>query len=126
MIEVGQKMEWTRTIAAEDVRRFGEVTGDQGLHHVREDAAGRLMAQGLLTASLPTKLGGDLNFIARTMTFEFLKPVYAGDTLTCRGLVDSVEREPSRLRVSFSFVVTRQDGEPVMRGASHGIILAAG
>ncbi len=45
-----------------------------------------LMAHGLLTATLPTKLGGDLNYIARTMEFEFLRPVYAGEELRCVGI----------------------------------------
>jgi hypothetical protein len=35
------------------------------------DEHGRLMAHGLLTATLPTKIAGDMNFIARQMTFEF-------------------------------------------------------
>lgn len=80
------------------------------------------MAHGLLVASLPTKLGGDLNFIARSMKFEFLGPVYAGDELTCRGLVDSVIAQSSRFKVGFSFTVTNQKGAVVMKGASFGMI----
>ena len=37
------------------------------------------MAHGLFTATLPTKIGGDLNFIARELTFQFHRPVFAGD-----------------------------------------------
>lgn len=119
-LQPGQTFEWTRSITAEDVRRFAEVTGDLGAHHVRPDPQGRLVAHGLLTATLPTKLGGDLNFLARTMTFEFLKPVWSGDTLTCRGVVDSAVPDGSKTRLSFSFDVVNQNGEVVMRGASSG------
>jgi acyl-CoA thioesterase FadM len=83
------------------------------------------MAHGLLTATLPTKLGGDLNFIARTMEFEFLRPVYAGDALVCAGLVDDVVAERKRLRVTFSFSVNNSKGKTVMKGVSSGVIYPA-
>ena len=38
---------------------------------------------GLLTATLPTKIGGDINFIAREMIFKFHRPVFSGDTVRC-------------------------------------------
>ncbi len=33
------------------------------------------MVHGLMTASIGTKIGGDLNYIAREMVSEFLRPV---------------------------------------------------
>ncbi len=42
-----------------------------------------LIVHGLLTTTLPTKIGGDLNYIARQMVFEFLWPVFTGDTIRC-------------------------------------------
>lgn len=124
-IKAGVRLEWRREITEEDVRRFTEISGDAGAHHVEKDAQGRLLAQGLLTATLPTKLGGDLNFLARTMTFEFLRPVYAGDTLICAGAVDSVVPQPKRFKVRFSFEVSNQHGKVVMKGAAAGMILRA-
>lgn len=118
----GHRFEWTRAITLEDVRRFSEFSGDLGEHHVRPDPQGRLLAQGLLTATLPTKVGGDLNFLARTRTFEFLRPVWSGDTLTCRGVVDSSVPDGAKTRVVFSFEVVNQHGEIVMRGSSSGIV----
>lgn len=122
-LKAGMKIEWRRAISEEDVRRFAELSGDRGAHHLNPDEQGRLMAHGLLTATLPTKLGGDLDFIAREMRFEFLRPVYAGDTLECRGLVDSVIEQPKRLKVAFSFEVVNQHAKPVMKGSSSGMIL---
>ena len=99
-----------------------ELSGDRGAHHRDKDAQGRLLAHGLLTATLPTKLGGDLDYIARTMTFEFLRPVYAGDALCCVGVVDSVKPGRAFTRVGFSFTVTNQDSATVLKGTSSGVI----
>jgi acyl dehydratase len=83
---------------------------------------GRVMAQGLLTATLPTKLGGDMNYIARHIVFEFVRPVFAGDRVTCEGTVEKVESAEGRLNVSLSFVCHNQDGKEVLRGTTEGII----
>jgi acyl dehydratase len=114
---------WTRAITEADVRNFAEVSGDRGRHHVEPDARGRLMAHGLLTATLPTKLGGDLNYMARTMTFDFVKPVYSGDVLTCAGTVVSTAVQSTRYRVRLSFEVRNQDGEVVLTGTTSGSVL---
>jgi 3-hydroxybutyryl-CoA dehydratase len=118
----GAVSRWKRTITEEDVARFAEISGDRGRHHLERDEKGRLMAHGLLTATLPTKLGGDMNYIARTMTFDFLKPVFAGDALTCDGRVVSAAVQSSRYKVRFSFEVRNQDGEVVMAGTTAGAI----
>ena len=86
------------------------------------DPKGRIMVQGLLTATLPTKLGGDLNYIARRITFEFLRPVFVGDTVTCEGTVLNVAESEDRLEVSMSFRCTNQAGKEVLRGGTEGII----
>lgn len=122
-LEAGARLEWSRTFTEEDIARFAELSGDKGVHHLERDAQGRLLAHGLLSATLPTKLGGDLDFIARSMRFEFLKPVYAGDALTCKGLVDSVAAQSTRFKVRFSFEVVNQSGEAVLKGTSAGMIL---
>src|SRR5512143_1081546 len=82
-MQVGDIVSWQRTFTEDDVRLFGSLSGDEGVHHVTPDDQGRLMVQGLLTATLPTKIGGDINFIARELTFQFQRPVFAGDTIRC-------------------------------------------
>jgi 3-hydroxybutyryl-CoA dehydratase len=86
------------------------------------DSEGRIMIQGLLTATLPTKLGGDLNYIARSMAFEFLRPVFVGDTVTCEGTVLTLDEAGDRLNVSMSILCRNQDGKDVLRGKTEGII----
>src|SRR5436853_141529 len=119
-IKVGQRFEWRRTFTEDEILRFAELSQDKGIHHIQKDPEGRLMAHGLLTATLPTKAGGDLNFIARMMQFEFKLAAYAGDALTCVGVVDSVITQSQRYKVKFSFTVTNQRGETVLTGTSSG------
>jgi 3-hydroxybutyryl-CoA dehydratase len=119
----GAKSRWKRAITEEDVARFAELSGDKGRHHQERDEKGRLMAHGLLTATLPTKLGGDMNYMAKTMKFDFVKAVYSGDVLECEGTVETVIVQNARFKVGFSFVVKNQDGDVVLRGTTSGQIL---
>lgn len=83
--------------------QFVALSGDENGHHVAEDIQGRLTVHGLLTATLPTVIGGRLNLIARTMELDFLRPVYSGDHISCSVVVaDVVLRDyGTKLRVEF-------------------------
>jgi acyl dehydratase len=81
------------------------------------------MVHGLLTATLPTKLGGDLNYIARELSFEFLRPVYVGDTIRCESTIASLEQQNGRLKMASTFTCRNQYGKEVLRGRSQGVIL---
>src|SRR5947209_2952395 len=109
-LKPGARSSYTRRITDDDINAFTELSGDRGRHHVQRDEAGRLMAHGLLTATLPTILGGAVNYMAREMRFEFLGAVYGGDTLTCDGVVESVVAQRSRYKVAFTFEVRNQRG----------------
>ena len=78
-IEVGQKAANERTFSLRDVELFAELSGDKGAHHMKPDSEGRVMLHGLLTATVPTKLGGDINYIAREILIRvFATGVYWG------------------------------------------------
>lgn len=80
------------------------------------------MVHGLLTATVPTKIGGDLDYIAREMTFEFLRPVFVGDTVRVDAVVTKVSREGGHLAVAVDFECRNQDEKCVLTGTTHGII----
>jgi 3-hydroxybutyryl-CoA dehydratase len=124
-MKVGDIVSWERTFTEEDIRLFNRVSGDEGVHHVTPDDLGRLMVHGLLTATVPTKIGGDMNFIAREMNFQFHRPVFAGDTVTC--VVTVVEFEPAEQYTSVrtDFVCTNNHGKDVMSGYAQGVIRQA-
>nr|BBH94539.1 enoyl-CoA hydratase [Thermogemmatispora argillosa] len=124
-LQVGDVLTYERTFQEEDIRLFAELSGDKGRHHMQPDAQGRLMVHGLLTASIPTKLGGDLNFIARSMQMEFLRPVFAGDRVRCEMTVSRLEPEDGYLLVELVSVCRNQHGKEVLRGQAQGIIRQA-
>lgn len=120
---VGDVATHSRTFSLEDVTLFAHVSGDEGVQHVQGDEQGRVWVHGLLTATLPTKLGGDLSYLARTMTFEFLRPVFVGDTILCRSVCTQSDAQPGRTACAFTITCTNQHGKEVLRGTSTGVIL---
>jgi 3-hydroxybutyryl-CoA dehydratase len=123
-LKVGDIIRFERTFTAEDVELFTKVSGDEGSHHVTPDEQGRLVVQGLLTATLPTKIGGDYNVLACTMNFEFLRPVFTGDTILCEVTIEKFEKQDNnRISISASFPCTNQNEKQVLRGNFSGVIL---
>src|SRR5215470_1604955 len=118
----GDTLSWTRTFTEDDIALFAKLSGDQGEHHLIPNEQGRLMAHGLLTATLPTKIGGDLNLIAREMTFRFHRPVFAGDTIECVVTLTSAEQGDGFLGIVTEWKCTNQHGKEVMTGGGSGII----
>jgi len=123
-MKVGDVVAWERTFTDEDVRRFAEFSGDEGAHHLRPDGSGRLMVHGLLTATLPTKIGGDIDFIARRMTFNFLRPVFSGDTVRCEVKILALRDAGPFTELESSVVCRNQHGKEVMTGEAEGVIRA--
>jgi acyl dehydratase len=93
------------------------------MRHVVPGPDGRLMVQGLLTATLPTKIGGDVSFVAREMSFEFLRPVFTGDAILAELTVRETHREGERSWATFDVVCRNQDGKEVLRGGVRGFVL---
>lgn len=121
-MQIGDVVFWQRTFTEEDIRLFAKFSGDEGQHHLVPDEHGRLMAHGLLTATLPTKIGGDLNFIAREMTFQFHRPVFAGDTISCEVVLVEMKPEEQFIHVVSKWVCRNQHAKEVMTGEARGVI----
>lgn len=119
-LKVGQVLREQRTITDDDIVAFAELVGDKGRHHLPDQ--GRAMAHGLLTASLATKIGGQLHFIARRMGWEFLRPVWSGDTITAEVTVRALHEVRSGTGVELGIEIVNQDGETVLSGDSTGVI----
>jgi 3-hydroxybutyryl-CoA dehydratase len=52
---------WQRTFTEEEILQLTQLSGDKGRHHMERDEKVRLIVHGLFTASIGTKIGGDLN-----------------------------------------------------------------
>ncbi|MGE6613165.1 FAS1-like dehydratase domain-containing protein [Peribacillus sp. NPDC076916] len=123
-LSVGDIITFERTFTKEDVELFTKVSWDEGNHHITPDEQGRLVIQGLLTACLPTKVGGENNVLARTMNFEFIKPVFTGDTIVCEVTIEKFEKKDNgRISILATFLCTNQNAEHVLRGSFAGVIL---
>jgi acyl dehydratase len=118
----GQAWTHERSFSHEDVLAFLRISGDTGRHHAEAGADGRRIVHGLLTATIPTKLGGDLDYLAREMRFDFLRPVFTGDTIRCVMTVVEAAHERSRWKLRLDGTCTNQDGVEVLHFASHGVV----
>jgi len=122
-LQAGDKIRFERTFTEEDVVQFTKVSSDKGGHNTTPDEDGRYVIQGLLTATLPTKIGGDHNVLARTMNFEFLRPVFTGDNILCEVTVNQYEeKKNNRIAISTTFTCLNQLEKEVMKGNFAGII----
>src|SRR5215813_11352273 len=122
-LQVGQTFTYRRTFTEGDVALFCGVTGDLNPYHQDELFAseswyGRRIVPGLLAASMATHIGGLLGFLATEMTFEYLAPVYLGDTIAC--VVTIADKDEEQRRMSGLCVYTNQDDLEVLRGRFSG------
>jgi acyl dehydratase len=120
----GETLTYGRTFTVADVRAFADLSNDRGAHHVDPDREGRLLVHGLLTATIPTKLGGDLDYLAQEMIFRFHRPVFTGDHIECACTAEVVEDRGDRTYVEFGIHCTNQHGREVMTARTKGVILA--
>ena len=122
-LNAGDTITFERNFTVDDVNLFTKVSGDEGSHHLNPDEHGRLIIQGLLTATLPTKVGGDYNVLARTMNFEFLRPVFTGDTIICEVTIEKFEKQDTRTSIAATFLCENQNNKEVLKGSFAGVIL---
>ena len=123
-IEVGASATFEKTITNDDIARFTEVSGDANPLHSDPEYAARtrfkepiahgMLAAGLISAALGTRLAPDSVVIYLSQSLRFLAPVSAGDTLTAT--VTAREVQPERSRVTLDTVVANQSGTDVISG----------
>ncbi|MBO0701932.1 MAG: MaoC family dehydratase [Candidatus Dormibacteraeota bacterium] len=123
-IPPGATYSWRRTFTDGDVTAFCGVTGDLNPYHLDQEFAarsrfGRRIVPGLLTGSMCTHIGGLLGMLASEMRFDYLAPVFVGDTVTCT--VRFTGREEARLRLWGDVSCVNQDGREVLRGSFSGV-----
>ncbi|KTG08413.1 dehydratase [Haloprofundus marisrubri] len=109
-----------RTFSVEEVETFADLSGDTQPQHTAPDDEGRLMVHGLLTATLPTQIGGKEEVLAHTMEFTFSQPVYTGERITCTWTYESVEERSDRYDLTANIVCSRGD-EVVLSGTVTGL-----
>lgn len=128
-LEVGDRfMSGMRTLTAQDIATFSELSGDH--HPLHTDPVwarevgpfGAQIAQGCLTLSLATGLEFDLIGAAATAIVafygmdrvRFVKPLFLGDTIHIEGEVTALEpKDATRGVVTMHQKIVNQRGEVV-------------
>jgi acyl dehydratase len=85
-----------------------------------------VLAQGMMSTAyvseLMTKFLGKGFVQGGTMSMSFVKPVYAGDTLTVHGTVTDVRVEARGTRVVVDVWCENQDGQKTAVGIASGVL----
>ena len=79
---------------------------------------GRRIIPGLLTGSMLTHIGGLLGFLSKEMHFEFVAPVFPGDTITCT--VTIAEKNAETHTMICAVQCTNEAGTEVLRARFSG------
>ena len=84
------------------------------------------LAQGMMSTAyvsdMMTRLLGSGFVKGGTMSIAFVKPVYAGDRLTLRGVVKDKRQEDGRTRVIVEVSCTNQHGQQTAIGTASGLL----
>lgn len=121
-LAVGMEASFERTVSAEDIALFADVTGDRNPVHLDHAYAARTMfkepiAHGMLTAGyISAVFGMELpgpGAIYISQTLNFRGPVKIGDHVTAK--VRVMELYPAKKRARFDCSCTVH-GKPVLEG----------
>ncbi|MBR0651687.1 dehydratase [Roseomonas terrae] len=130
-LEAGEAAEYMRTIGAEDIAAFARISGDDDPVHTDPDFAartafGRCIAHGALVMGLLSTTASMMSrrSVARGAAgtpvsagydrIRFTRPVFAGETLTARYVIEEVDDARGRTRARLE--VVNQDGETCLVG----------
>jgi acyl dehydratase len=122
---VGQHAELSRTVSANDIELFTELSGDRNPLHYDEDAAaksqfGEIIVQGgIITAILNAVVAEELpgpGTVFLHVDWSFRAPVRPGDIIT--GRVDVLEVREDKPITRLQTTVTRDDGVVSVEGTA--------
>jgi len=112
----GTTLTWSRRYDEAELRDYDALVGRS------PDGAGLL--PDLLVIAPLTKLGGDLNYLSRTMRWRHHRPVRSDETLTAELQVTRLDRQGDVVKIAFEARIRTGD-EVVLSGTSRGVVLGA-
>ena len=122
-VQPGQTFSYEHTFSMRDVDTFARLSGDRGRHHVEPDAQGRVIVHGLLVCSVPTRLGAEIDYVARDSQWLFIRPIYVGRPMSARVKIVTVDVEERWWRITMNIRIRDHEGRVAVRGESSGVIL---
>lgn len=122
-LKVGDRAEFTKTIAESDIYLYAGITGDLNPAHINETYAAKtffktriahgMLLGGFISSILGNHLPGPGTIYIR-QELNFLAPVRIGDTITAKAEVAEIIDEKNRVRLKTTCV--NQDGTLVLDG----------
>jgi phosphate acetyltransferase len=122
-IEVGQQFSLSKTLTEADIQAFAAVSGDTNPAHLdpvfaSQSVMKQVVGHGMWTGSiistiLGTRFPGPGTIYLR-QTFQFIKPVYVGDTVTAT--VEVLSKDHEKGTVQLASRVVNQKGKTVLDG----------
>jgi 3-hydroxybutyryl-CoA dehydratase len=123
-VKLGDRAEFEKTVTAEDIQAFAQVTGDTNPLHSDPDYARKtrfgvciahgMLSAGFISAALGTKLAPHCCVIYLSQSLRFLRPVKIGETVKAIAEVKGIE--PEKRVLTLETDCYNQDGEPVVKG----------
>ena len=118
-LKQGDIFVYKRTFTKEETLEFGDMTKDYNPVHYDERWTGGkgfkgLICHGLLVGSMICEFGGQVGWLAASMNFKFIQPVYFQDTIQCAVTITQIGQEG---RAEAEAVFTNQEGQEV--GKAH-------
>lgn len=127
-IKVGMEVSYSQTITDADVKAFAGLSGDHNPVHISDEYAkntrwGRRIAHGLISVSffsglMGTKLPG-IGCVWVSQTIKFKCPVYIGDTVTAKLIVNNIDKDRRRVYLTSICLVK---GEIVIEGEAEAFV----
>ncbi len=127
-LRAGDSFSISRTFTEEDVIRFAGVTRDYNPVHFDErfssakNFPGRI-CHGLLVAAMVSEIGGQVGWLASEMKFQFRKPVFIGETISCSLTITRID---DRMRAEAVAIFRNQGSAIVLEALLKGILPGAG
>lgn len=122
-LSLGMEASFSKRISEEEMRIFGEISGDTNPLHCDEEYAksrklkGKVVF-GMLTAAVLSRLAGvylpGKEGMLVTVAINFIKPVFVGDSLLIKGKV--VDKKEFAKIVKIEYTITNQNAEQVSNG----------
>lgn len=123
-VTVGHKAEFSKTVTADDIQKFAEVSGDTNRLHrdpeyakktrFGEPIAHGMLSAGFISAALGVKLAPNACVIYLSQSMRFLRPVKVGDTVTAVAEVTSLDLDKRIATLETNCY--NQAGEQVVKG----------
>ena len=123
-LKSGDTFTISRTFTEEDMNTFAGITRDYNPVHFDDRFSAvkgfnDRICHGLLVAGMLTEVGWQIGWLASVMNFRFKKPVYFGDTITCRLTITDID-DRNRARAVAEYI--NEDGMPVLEADLEGIV----